>query len=121
MTSATKPFKNQIAFWEKMVNHGDKTGIVYIDIDLSTVHIMTLIGDVSLQFLEIDYIPDDSFISLSILLIGNGVRTVTLPSNCLSTSGAVLSPFIPNTKLALQLFSIDKGISWQVSPFATHF
>ena len=119
--SVTKPVRNQMAFWEKIKNLGNVSGAVAIDIDLSTVHKMTLTGNITLSFSDISSIPDDSFVSLTLFFIGNGTYTVTFPSSCKSTSGAALVAMAPNTKLGFQLYTLDKGVSWKVAPFATDF
>ena len=120
--SVTKPVRNQMAYWERINDLGSvSAGTVNVNIETSTVHKMTLNGNVTLAFSDISAIPDSSFVSLTLLITGNGTYTVTFPASCKSTSGAALSALIPNTKLGLQLFSIDKGVSWKVSPFATDF
>ena len=119
--SVTKPVKNQMAFWEKINDLGNVNGAVNIDVNISTVHMLTLTSNVSLTFTDITNIPDKSFVSLTILIIGNGTFTITFPGSCKSTSGMALQPLIPNTRLALQLFTVDNGVSWKVAPFATDF
>lgn len=120
--AVTKPVRNQMAYWEKINDLGSvSAGTVNINIDTSTVHKMTLAGNIVISFSDISAIPDGSFVSLTLLFIGNGTYTVTLPASCKSTSGATLSALIPNTKLGIQLFTIDKGVSWKVAPFATDF
>ena len=63
----TKPVKNQMAFWEKIEDHGNVNGNVVIDISKSTTHKLTLTGDINISFSDIAFIPDDSIVTFSIL------------------------------------------------------
>lgn len=119
--AVTKPVKNQIAFWEKIEVINDATGIINIDINKSTSFLINLTGNINIEFEDISFIPDNSLVSLSLFFNGNGTYTVTMPSSCKTTTGIDVSIMTPNLKLAVQLFTIDKGLSWKVAPISTDF
>lgn len=117
----TKPVKNQIAFWEKIEVIDNATETINIDINKSTSFLINLSGNINISFGDISFIPDNSLVSLSLFFNGNGTHTVTMPSSCKTTDGQSVSNIIPNSKIAISLFSIDKGLSWKVSPFTYDF
>lgn len=119
--SITKPVKNQMAFWEKINKINNASGTVEIDIPKSTIHLISMINSIIISFNDISNIPEDSFVSLSLLFIGNGTYTITFPSTCNMTSGSDNNIFIPSNKLGIQLFSIDRGITWKLAPFTLDF
>ena len=119
--AVTKPVKNQIAFWEKIEVINDATGIINIDINKSTSYLINMIGNINITFGDISFIPDNSLVSLSLFFEGDGTFTITMPSSCKTTSGSSVGSIIPNTKIAISLFSIDKGLSWKASPFSYDF
>ena len=119
--AVTKPVKNQIAFWEKIEVINEATGAINIDINKSTSFLINLSGNINISFEDISFIPDNSLVSLSLFFNGNGTHTVTMPSSCKTTAGLAVSVMTPNSKLAIQLFSIDKGINWKIAPIATDF
>ena len=119
--AVTKPVKNQIAFWEKIEVINDATGDVNIDINKSTSYRINMIGNVNITFGDISFIPDNSLVSLSLFFEGNGTFTITMPSSCKTTGNEIIPDVIPNNKIAFSFFSIDKGITWKVSPFSYDF
>ena len=119
--AVTKPVKNQISFWEKIEVINDATGTINININKSTSFLINMTGNITISFGDISSIPDNSLVSLSLFFNGNGTRTVTMPSSCKTTGSETLPSIIPNNKIAFSLFSIDKGLSWKVSPFSYDF
>ena len=119
--AVTKPVKNQISFWEKIEVINDATGTINININKSTSFLINMTGNITISFGDISSIPDNSLVSLSLFFNGNNVHSVTMPSSCRTTNGDTLTNVIPNMKIAISLFSIDKGVSWKLSPFAYDF
>ena len=118
MTSSTRPVKNQIGFHEKTNILDHVSGNVYLDLELSTVHIVRPSANTSLYVKTINIttqIPDNSFVQLFVIVnpIIAGVTLSFDPAitwNYLSTPTATL---VMGNDLTFHLFSYDSGTTWK--------
>lgn len=117
----TRPTKNQIAYHEKIEDHGDvglDTTSLILDISKSTVHKARLVGDVFLEISEIpteDEVPDGTFMTMTLIVeqddVGN--HEINYPDGLKWAYGVEQYVFPDSTSLSLlSFFSHDSGFTW---------
>ena len=118
MTSSTRPVKNQIGFHEKINLIDNAVGNIYLDVSLSTTHLIKPSDNITLYIssLPIDIIiPNDSLIQLFIII------HPTITGKTLSFDPNITWNYLPslnisltqNNDLAFHFFSYDSGVTWK--------
>ena len=118
MTSSTRPVKNQIGFHEKINLIDNAAGNIYLDVSLSTTHLIKPFDNIALYIssLPIDIIiPNDSLIQLFVII------HPTITGKTLTFDPNITWNYLPNVNitltqnndLAFHFFSYDSGITWK--------
>ena len=118
MTSSTRPVKNQIGFHEKINLIDNATGNIYLDVSLSTTHLIKPANNITLYIsaLPIDIIiPNDSLIQLFVII------HPTITGKTLTFDPNITWNYLPNVNisltqnndLAFHFFSYDSGVTWK--------
>lgn len=118
MATQTRPVKNQIAFHEKINKIENASGNIYLNLEISTTHLIIPTGNIRLYIDAIDpqiLIPENSLIQVFAIIhpISSGLT--------LSFDPQIIWHYIPNLNinmvtnndLAFHFFSYDSGLSWK--------
>ena len=118
MTSSTRPVKNQIGFHEKINLIDNAVGNIYLDVSLSTTHLIKPIDNIALYIssLPMDIIiPNDCLIQLFVII------HPPVTGKTLTFDPAITWNYMPNltitltqnNDLAFHFFSYDNGATWK--------
>ena len=117
----TRPVKNQVAYHERMFDHGEFgefADLFIMDITVSTVHKIILTGDINFAILPIaesEMIPETSFMTMTLIVEQDevGGHTIVFPNNLrwAYDTDIFLYPD-PGSIEIITFFSYDSGETW---------
>lgn len=116
------PVQNQLGFHEYINIIDDASGPIYLDLEISTIHVIKPVSDISIYIESLDIqnpIPKNKYLNLTLIILPkiNGINLSFDPTFIWLDSRLydIKIPLYINTILKYDLYSIDSGTYWRIS------